>query len=85
MVELLLHLTADGGLHLDMAEEITAAVVITRDGRVVQPATAALLGAPADSGPGSAPGSGADTAAPSSADAIVTRARRGRGHGGANA
>jgi NAD(P) transhydrogenase subunit alpha len=43
MAELVLHLTRDGALHLDMDEEITAAVVITRDGRVVQPATSALL------------------------------------------
>lgn len=43
ITELVLHLTKDGALHLDLEEEITAAVVITRDGRVVQPATAALL------------------------------------------
>jgi NAD(P) transhydrogenase subunit alpha len=40
---LLLHLVKDGELALDMAEEITANVVITRGGAVVQPATAKLL------------------------------------------
>jgi len=49
MTELLLHLTKDGALHLDPEEEITAAVVITRDGKVVQPATAALLQAAGES------------------------------------
>lgn len=40
---LLLSLVKDGALHLDMDEEVTAATVITRDGRVVQAATAKLL------------------------------------------
>jgi NAD(P) transhydrogenase subunit alpha len=43
ITELVLHLTKDGALHLDMEDEITAAVVVTRDGQVTQPATAALL------------------------------------------
>jgi NAD(P) transhydrogenase subunit alpha len=41
---LLQHLVADGALTIDLADEITAGVVITHDGRVVHPATAALLG-----------------------------------------
>ncbi|MGH2467634.1 MAG: Re/Si-specific NAD(P)(+) transhydrogenase subunit alpha [Candidatus Limnocylindrales bacterium] len=40
---LLLSLVKDGALHLDMDEEVTAATVITHDGRVVQAATAKLL------------------------------------------
>jgi NAD(P) transhydrogenase subunit alpha len=40
---LLLHLVKDGQLTLDMEEEITAGVVITHGGKVVQPATARLL------------------------------------------
>lgn len=40
---LLLHLVKDGALALDMDEEITANVVITHGGSVVQPATARLL------------------------------------------
>jgi NAD(P) transhydrogenase subunit alpha len=40
---LLLHLTADGELAIDLTEEIAAGVVITHDGAVVQAATAALL------------------------------------------
>ena len=76
MADLLLHLTRDGALHLDMDEEITAAVVITRDGRVVQPAIAALLGAAPGAGPGSQPG-----AAPSGPAPTAARARRGRSHG----
>ena len=42
---LLLHLVKDGALALDMDEEITADVVITHGGKVVQPATAKLLAA----------------------------------------
>ena len=41
---LLLHLAADGALAIDPADEIQAGVVITHDGRVIHPATAALLG-----------------------------------------
>ncbi len=40
---LLLHLVKDGQLVLDPAEEITAGVLITHAGAVVQPATARLL------------------------------------------
>ncbi|MDA8237692.1 MAG: Re/Si-specific NAD(P)(+) transhydrogenase subunit alpha [Chloroflexi bacterium] len=40
---LLLHLVKDGALALDPAEEITAGVLITHGGKVVQPATAKLL------------------------------------------
>ena len=49
---LLLHLVKDGQLALDPAEEITAGVLITQGGKVVQPATAKLLApAPAAGGP----------------------------------
>jgi H+-translocating NAD(P) transhydrogenase subunit alpha len=41
---LLLHLVKDGRLHLDFEDEITAASVITHEGRVVQAATRSLLG-----------------------------------------
>ena len=40
---LLLHLTADGELAIDLTDEIAAGVVITHDGAVVQAATAAVL------------------------------------------
>jgi NAD(P) transhydrogenase subunit alpha len=40
---LLLHMVADGKLAIDLTDEIQAGVVITHDGTVVQPATAALL------------------------------------------
>jgi NAD(P) transhydrogenase subunit alpha len=40
---LLLHLVADGELAIDLSDEIAAGVVITHEGTVVQPATAALL------------------------------------------
>jgi len=51
---LLLHFLQDGALHLDFAEEITAATVITHEGKVVQPATARLLEpAPAQTAGGS--------------------------------
>jgi NAD(P) transhydrogenase subunit alpha len=48
---LLLHLVKDGQLALDPAEEITAGVLITQGGKVVQPATAKLL-APAQAAGG---------------------------------
>ncbi len=49
---LLLHLVKDGQLALDPTEEITAGVLITQGGKVVQPATAKLLApAPAAGGP----------------------------------
>jgi NAD(P) transhydrogenase subunit alpha len=41
---LLLHMTSDGALQIDTTDEIQAGVVITRDGEVVQPAVAKLLG-----------------------------------------
>ena len=51
---LLLHFLQDGALHLDFAEEITAATVITHEGKVVQSATARLLEpAPAQTAGGS--------------------------------
>ncbi len=40
---LLLHMVSDGALAIDPTDEIQAGVVITHDGAVVQPATAALL------------------------------------------
>jgi NAD(P) transhydrogenase subunit alpha len=40
---LLLHMTAGGALAIDPSDEIQAGVVITHDGAVIQPATAALL------------------------------------------
>jgi H+-translocating NAD(P) transhydrogenase subunit alpha len=40
---LLLHLVSGGALAIDLSDEIQAGVVITHDGAVVQPATAALL------------------------------------------
>ena len=40
---LLLHLLKDGALDIELTEEITAGVVITYGGHVVQPATARLL------------------------------------------
>ncbi len=51
---LLLHLVKDGALVLDPADEITAATLITQDGRVVQAATAKLLEPPAATGGASA-------------------------------
>ncbi|UQX90061.1 Re/Si-specific NAD(P)(+) transhydrogenase subunit alpha [Jatrophihabitans telluris] len=45
---LLKHLTAeDGSMRLDPDDEITAGVLITRDGRVVHPGVAAAMGGPA--------------------------------------
>jgi H+-translocating NAD(P) transhydrogenase subunit alpha len=53
---LLLHMTADGTLVIDPSDEIQAGVVITHDGAVIQPATAALLARtqPGDDAPGGA-------------------------------
>jgi NAD(P) transhydrogenase subunit alpha len=53
---LLLHMTADGALVIDPSDEIQAGVVITHDGAVIQPATAALLAKtqPGDDAPGGA-------------------------------
>ena len=47
---LLLHLVKDGALNLDMSDEITGAVVISKDGHVVNEATAKLI-APAPAAP----------------------------------
>jgi NAD(P) transhydrogenase subunit alpha len=44
MTALLLHLTSEGALAIDPADEIQAGVVITHGGRVIQPGTAALTG-----------------------------------------
>jgi len=41
---LLLHMVKDGALNIDLSDEITGAVVITHGGKVVQEATAKLLG-----------------------------------------
>ena len=41
--ELLVHLVKEGALTLDPEDEITAGVLITHAGKVVQPATAKLL------------------------------------------
>jgi NAD(P) transhydrogenase subunit alpha len=43
LTALLTHLVADGALAIDLADEITAGVVVTHHGAVVHPATAALL------------------------------------------
>jgi NAD(P) transhydrogenase subunit alpha len=40
---LLQHLVTDGALRIDLDDEITAGVVVTHGGKVVHPATAALL------------------------------------------
>jgi proton-translocating NAD(P)+ transhydrogenase subunit alpha len=56
MATLLLHLVKDGELALDPDDEIQAGVVITHDGAVIQPATAALL---ADASQGAGPPGGA--------------------------
>jgi NAD(P) transhydrogenase subunit alpha len=40
---LLLHMVADGALAIDPSDDIQAGVVITHDGKVIHPATAALL------------------------------------------
>jgi NAD(P) transhydrogenase subunit alpha len=43
VASLLLHMVADGALHIDPSDEIQAGVVITHGGEVIHPATAALL------------------------------------------
>ncbi len=53
---LLLHLVKDGALVIDPTDEIQAGVVITHDGAVVQPATAALLAEPSRGGDQPQPG-----------------------------
>ena len=64
---LTLHLIKDGQLNLDMADEITVATVISKDGAVVQPATAKLLGIE----PAAAPAPAALVEAPVVAPAAV--------------
>ncbi len=44
MTALLLHMTSEGALAIDPADEIQAGVVISHDGRVIHPGTAALTG-----------------------------------------
>jgi NAD(P) transhydrogenase subunit alpha len=44
---LLLYLVKDGALTLDLADELAAAVVVTRDGKIVHPALAEPAAAPA--------------------------------------
>jgi NAD(P) transhydrogenase subunit alpha len=53
---LLLYMVKDGALAIDPTDEIQAGVVITHDGSVIQPATAALLAKtqPGDDAPGGA-------------------------------
>jgi NAD(P) transhydrogenase subunit alpha len=53
---LLLYMVKDGALAIDPTDEIQAGVVITHDGAVIQPATAALLAQtqPGDDAPGGA-------------------------------
>jgi H+-translocating NAD(P) transhydrogenase subunit alpha len=53
---LLLYMVKDGALAIDPSDEIQAGVVITHDGAVIQPATAALLAQtqPGDDAPGGA-------------------------------
>jgi len=53
---LLLYMVKDGALAIDPSDEIQAGVVITHDGAVIQPATAALLvqTQPGDDAPGGA-------------------------------
>jgi NAD(P) transhydrogenase subunit alpha len=46
----LLHMTADGALAIDLDDEIQAGVVITYDGKIVQQATASLLEPASDGG-----------------------------------
>jgi len=40
---LLLHMTSDGALKIDLSDEIQAGVIVTHDGKVVHPAVAKLL------------------------------------------
>jgi NAD(P) transhydrogenase subunit alpha len=65
---LLLHLVTDGALAIDPSDEIQAGVVITHDGAVIQPATAALLAeaSPSAASPGAASPSAASPGAASS-------------------
>ena len=56
MATLLLHMVKDGALAIDPDDEIQAGVVISHEGAVIHPATAALL---AESGPGTSSPKGA--------------------------
>jgi NAD(P) transhydrogenase subunit alpha len=56
MATLLLHMVQDGALAIDPEDEIQAGVVISHEGAVIHPATAALL---AESGPGTSSPKGA--------------------------
>jgi proton-translocating NAD(P)+ transhydrogenase subunit alpha len=49
---LLLHMTADGALAIDTGDEIQAGVVIAHDGKIVNPAVAALVPQPKQGGTG---------------------------------
>jgi len=40
---LLLHMTSDGALKIDLSDEIQAGVIVTHDGKIVHPAVAKLL------------------------------------------
>jgi H+-translocating NAD(P) transhydrogenase subunit alpha len=55
MTALLQHLTSEGALAIDLADEIQAGVVITHEGKVVNPATAALLDPPNTEPPNTEP------------------------------
>ena len=68
---LLLHMVKDGQLTLDMADEITVATVITRDGAVVQPATAKLLGIEPEAAPAPTDPAVEPEAAPAPTDPAV--------------
>jgi NAD(P) transhydrogenase subunit alpha len=62
---LLLHMVKDGGLNIDLSDEITGAVVISHGGKVVQEATAKLLGIEvAKPEPAAAPAAEPEPAAP---------------------
>jgi NAD(P) transhydrogenase subunit alpha len=46
VLELVLHVTKQGRLHLDLDDEITKGTLLTHEGRVVHAPTAALVGSP---------------------------------------
>ena len=46
VIALLQHLLHDGALHIDLDDEVQAGVVVTHQGRVVQPNVLALMGGP---------------------------------------
>jgi NAD(P) transhydrogenase subunit alpha len=45
IASLLAHLTTDGALRLDTEDQITAGLLVTRDGEVVHPAVLAAIAA----------------------------------------